>query len=68
MTPTRPNIDPEGRYTRAQSIQLLIVSPNTFDKYRRALAIIRYNRKIGGYFYKGTDLLRIWLATVNKVV
>lgn len=56
-----PNISDQARLSLAQASRVLGIDPRSTKKYAAALGIIRRERAVGGFFYLGKDIKRIWM-------
>lgn len=61
MTIECPNISNEARLSLAQTARVLGVDTRTAKKYAGMLGIVRHQRAIGGFFYFGKDVKKIWM-------
>lgn len=61
MTIECPNISNESRLSLAQAARALETDPRTIKKYAVALGICRHQRAVGGSFYFGKDVKKIWM-------
>ena len=60
MTPTRPNVVPDGRYPSRIASRLLGVCPDSLRRYANA-GLIEYDYDITGHRrYRGSDLVKLW--------
>lgn len=63
MTPTPPEIHPDGRYNATQACRALGVCRNTLRKYVIDGRIRqRLSRRSTRPYYLGRDLMRLWMA------
>lgn len=61
MTPNFPDIIKDNsRFSLAAAARLLELDTRTLKKYAAILGISRHERKVGGLFYEGKDLRKIW--------
>lgn len=56
-----PNISDTSRLSTSKAARLLEIDSRTLKKYAAILNIVRGERKVGGMFYYGRDIKRIWL-------
>lgn len=62
MTPNFPDIIKDNsRLSLADAARALEVDTRTLKKYAAILGITRKQRKVGGWFYEGKDLRKIWI-------
>lgn len=61
MTIECPNISNEARLSLAQASRMLEVDPRTVKAYAGHLGITRHERAVGGLFYLGKDVKKIWM-------
>jgi len=61
MTIECPNISNEARLSLAQAARVLEVDPRTIKAYAATLGICRHERAVGGRFYLGKDVKKIWM-------
>lgn len=61
MTIECPNISNEARLSLAQTARLLETDPRTIKSYASKLGIVRRERAVGGSFYFGKDVKKIWM-------
>lgn len=61
MTPTKPQVNPNGLYSRPKTAEVLGISPTTLDNYSKAGFITyilnRYNMRKK---YSGKEIIRFW--------
>ena len=68
LTPTLPQIDPQGLYSTTQAYQLLGMSRSTFWRLSRSGLLKRRLHAIDGKWrYPGKELLRIYNSYVADV-
>ena len=60
MTPTLPDISPQGSYTVTQASALLGISRKTLRRYESAGYVVAHLNKLGRRKYDGRDLIRLW--------
>jgi DNA-binding transcriptional MerR regulator len=65
ITPTRPSVPLDGRYTVMQTWAALGIHRGTLQRYTER-GIIRpvYRRADGRKVYMGRDIIRLWLASL----
>lgn len=56
-----PNISNEARLSLAQAARVLAIDPRTVKAYAGLLGITRHERAVGGSFYLGKDVKKIWM-------
>lgn len=56
-----PDISDKARLSTAQAARELEIDTRTLKKYAAELGIARKQRKVGGLFYEGRDIKRIWI-------
>lgn len=56
-----PNITNEARLSLAQAARALDSDPRTVKAYAAKLGITRHMRAVGGSFYLGKDVKKIWM-------
>ena len=61
MTIECPNISNEARLSLAQAARVLEIDMRTVKSYAGHLGITRHERAVGGSFYFGKDVKRIWM-------
>lgn len=61
MTQNCPEISDKARLSTAQAARELEIDVRTLKKYAAALGISRKERAVGGMFYEGRDIKRIWI-------
>lgn len=61
MTIECPNISNEARLSLAQAARVLECDPRTIKTYAAMLGITRHERAVGGFFYLGKDVKKIWM-------
>lgn len=62
MTPNFPDIIKDNsRFSLASAARALDIDARTLKKYAEMLGIARKHRAVGGYFYEGKDLKKIWV-------
>lgn len=61
MTIECPNISNEARLSLAQAARVLEIDTRTVKSYAGHLGITRHERAVGGSFYFGKDVKRIWM-------
>lgn len=61
MTIECPNISNEARLSLAQAARMLETDPRTIKAYAGRLGITRHERAVGGTFYFGKDVKKIWM-------
>lgn len=65
MTSTIPEVVPTGRYTSKETIAALGISLRTLQNHTREGLIKCGRRKANGRpFYKGSEIIRYWEATM----
>lgn len=65
ITPYRPDIVPNARYSVKQTAELLGVHPNTILNYtKRRVLRVSYSKADGRPKYTGAEILRFWEETV----
>lgn len=61
MTPNFPDIIKDNsRLSLADAARALELDTRTLKKYAAILGIARKHRAVGGWFYEGRDLRKIW--------
>jgi len=60
MTPTRPDISPQGVYSQAEAARLLGVERHTLARWEQNGLEPFTRRGVRGKWYRGRDLLRRW--------
>lgn len=61
MTIECPNISNEARLSLAQAARVMEIDPRTVKAYAGVLGITRHQRAVGGSFYFGKDVKKIWM-------
>jgi len=62
MTPNFPEfIKDNSRLSLAKAARALELDTRTLKKYAAILGITRKHRAVGGWFYEGKDLRKIWI-------
>ncbi len=61
MTINCPDISDKARLSTAQAARVLEVDVRTLKKYAALLCISRHERAVGGLFFEGRDIKRIWI-------
>lgn len=56
-----PNISNEARLSLAQAARVMEVDARTIKSYASKLGIVRHKRAVGGMFYYGKDIKKIWM-------
>lgn len=56
-----PNISNEARLSLAQAARVMEVDVRTIKSYASKLGIVRHQRAVGGMFYYGKDIKKIWM-------
>lgn len=65
MTETKPNIDPAGRYTIANTCELLGIDRSTLHRHTKKGNIKVHFRKCNNRpFYTGMDILKFWQIAI----
>jgi DNA-binding transcriptional MerR regulator len=64
MTPTRPNISPNGSYTVMQASRLLAIDRRTLRRYEAAGLVAVHLNEFGQRKYSGHSLLNLWKRTI----
>lgn len=65
MTPERPSVTPDGRYTVTQTCAALGIHRGTLQRYtERGHIRPHYRRADGRKVYLGRDIIRLWLASL----
>lgn len=65
MTPYRPEVVPDARYSLKEAAALLGVHPNTMRNYtKRHIVRVVYGKADGRPRYTGAELLRLWIETI----
>lgn len=66
MTTKKPDVNPAGRYSIAQTSQALGINRSTLRRWTNAGTIRQQRRKANGKpFYTGLEILRIYNETIN---
>ena len=61
MTIECPNISNDARLSLAQAARVLEIDARTVKAYAAKMGITRHMRAVGGSFYFGKDVKRIWM-------
>lgn len=65
MTATKPNVNPAGRYSIAETSKALGINRSTLRRWTMAGTIRQQRRKATGKpFYTGLEILRIFNETI----
>ena len=65
ITPTRPSVAPDGRYSVMQTCAALGIHRGTLMRYTNNGAIRAHYRRVDGRkVYLGSDSIRLWLASL----
>ncbi len=60
MTPTLPNISPNGSYTVMQAARLLDIDRRTLRRYESAGLVAAHINGMGKRKYRGRELIKLW--------
>ena len=60
MTQRKPDIDAGRKYSIKEAVYLLEICPDSLLKYTRELGIERIRISSREYYYRGSELLRLW--------
>lgn len=62
MIATRPQVNPDGLYSRKEAAQALGINPSTLHRYTEQGVIKASTRKgTGKRVWRGEDIIRLWL-------
>lgn len=60
MISTRPQVSPDGLYSRKEAAEALGINTSTLHRYTEKGVIKAKTRRTGERVWKGEDIIRLW--------
>lgn len=60
MISTRPQVNPDGLYSRKEAAEALGINTSTLHRYTEKGVIKAKTRRTGERVWKGEDIIRLW--------